>query len=244
MVAGMAKAAQAYEHQEIMSVAMQLWRDPNITLDDYLAHAKTGESPERRAQSERIYATAKAHATDPRAAEEFRAVVHFFPYVSGAEPDDRVAVVNHLRLGAAGDKESERAVRDLGWRALGGLRDVERDGNDAEKALAQSVLRDVLASAKGTLAPGIKIHRDKQTGGPRSGGVQADPEILELLDEDLYVTLQDIDLSAPGEPANFRVHVKPGMNLARLGLVVMVLGALFALLPRKRRTFPEPSLGM
>jgi len=136
-------------------------------------------------------------------------------------------------------KHAEEELSRLSWRALGGLRDVESYGSEAERKEAQSRITPILATAD-TVRPRIQMFFNKRTGEPRPDGESVrDPEIVQHWNEDVYLILQGVEIRDPLSPeadiAIFRIFIKPGMMLGLAGLVIIVLGSVFALLPRRRR---------
>ncbi|MCA8940047.1 MAG: hypothetical protein KDB07_09570, partial [Planctomycetes bacterium] len=106
--------------------------------------------------------------------------------------------------------------------------------------LAKAKIAEIIDDAI-KLEPQIKVFFDKKTGDPRPNGEAVrDPEIARQFSRDLYVILQDVDIKErfgngyKADVVNYRIFVKPGMNIGLSGLIVMILGSFFALLPTRR----------
>jgi c-type cytochrome biogenesis protein CcmF len=134
--------------------------------------------------------------------------------------------------------DSRAGLQTLGWRALGGLRDAEAMGSEEEKARAKELIARLLPGMQ-TVRPRIQMFYDKRNGEPRPTGESVrDPEIHTRLSEDVYLILQGVDIrdiaDQSSDIAIFRIFIKPGILLGIMGLIVIVLGSFFALLPRRR----------
>jgi|GEM_PF-3361901 len=144
---------------------------------------------------------------------------------------------------AAGDNaQAQEEFDHLGWRALGGLRRVASEDDGNAKAFAEAQL-ERLRSTSGVVKPRIETFYNKRTGEPRRMGEDVrNPRITRYPTEDVYLILQGVEFGVtPDEDvAILRVFIKPAMNLGLLGLGIMILGAVLAMLPKRRR-LPTPT---
>ncbi len=133
------------------------------------------------------------------------------------------------------DKDAREKLLNLSWRALGGLRLAEAEAPQKTRKTAQEYLARILSNSN-SVQPRIKIFYDKKTGSPRPLGEDVrDPQIKKYLSEEVYVILQAVnfgdDPTGKDDRGIFRIFIKPGMNFGLLGLVIIIAGAVFALLP-------------
>jgi cytochrome c biogenesis factor len=114
------------------------------------------------------------------------------------------------------------------------LRDALKVAPDDQKAAIQAEI-DEITDGVVTVNPTMRIFYDKRDGMPRVHEPIKDPAINKSLTQDLYFVLMDVDEQ---DRARFRYFIKPQMTLGLFGLVVMVLGTVYALLPTlsRRRT--------
>ena len=123
------------------------------------------------------------------------------------------------------------------------IREVQAGFGD-ETALMRSYAREKIGPIIDDalkLEPQIKTFYDKRTGSLRGNGEAVrDPQIERQLTRDIYIILQDADIkenvwNGRKDSFNYRIFVKPGMNIGLIGLLIMIFGATFALLPTRSK---------
>lgn len=154
------------------------------------------------------------------------------------EEERSYQAVRSIVLGLEDNRKAAEELYNLGWRALGGLRRAERSDNEQIAAYASEKLAKIRAQG-GVVRPRIEVYYDKRTGQPRRMGEDVrNPRITRYFSEDVYLILQGIDFGTnkSEDVAIVRVFIKPAMYLGLAGLAVILIGAVIAMLPRRRRT--------
>ena len=137
-----------------------------------------------------------------------------------------------LKLPDAQAAEKLAAMRPL---SLRGLRDAWKIAPDDVKPAIESEIAAITDGVT-TVQPTMRIFYNKRDGMPRVNEPIKDPAINKALTRDFYFVLMDLDDMGRG---HFRYFIKPHMTLGLAGLVVMVLGTVYALLPTLSRRRPE-----
>ena len=155
-------------------------------------------------------------------------------FLLGAVVKKRAELVQALalKLPDAAAREKLASMRPL---SLRGLRDALQVAPDDLKAAIEAEINETILGAV-TVQPTMRIFYGKRDGMPRVSEPIKDPAISKHLTQDLYFVLMDVDEQGA---CHFRYFIKPHMTMGLIGLVIMVLGTVYALLPSITRRRPE-----